>query len=45
MPKEILIHKPEDIQLNDQNEIDQILGNPPNWLLRWGIRLNFLAQY
>lgn len=39
----ILIQQPEDIQLNDQYEVDQILGNPPSWLLHWGISLVFIA--
>ena len=40
-----LIQNPEDLQLNNQNEIDQILGNPPSWLLRWGISLVFIAVF
>ncbi|WP_052600012.1 HlyD family secretion protein [Aureispira sp. CCB-QB1] len=38
-----LIEKAENIKLNNSDEIDQILGNPPNWLLRWGITIIFLT--
>ena len=38
-----ITQNPADIRLNDQHEIDQILGNPPNWLLHWGISLVFIA--
>lgn len=31
------------IVLNDTEEIQQILGSPPSWLLRWGITLVFVA--
>lgn len=27
----------EAIHLNGQNEIQEIIGNPPGWILRWGI--------
>ncbi|MEM1121131.1 MAG: hypothetical protein AAGJ18_11835, partial [Bacteroidota bacterium] len=40
-----LIQNPEDLQLNNHHEIDQILGNPPSWLLRWGISLVFIAVF
>ncbi len=44
MPEKKLIHNPEDIQLNNHNDIDQILGNPPSWVLRWGlVSLFFVA--
>lgn len=43
MPTKILIQQAEDIKLNDGNEVDEILGNPPNWILRWGITLTFTA--
>lgn len=37
MPNKPYIENPEDIRLNENQELQQILGNPPNWLLRWGI--------
>lgn len=40
---EKLIEDPEDIQLNENQEIQQILGSPPNWILRWGIFVFFLT--
>lgn len=38
-----LIEDPEDIHLNENREIQQILGDPPGWILRWGISLVFLT--
>lgn len=38
-----LIEDPEDIHLNENREIQQILGDPPGWILRWGILLVFMA--
>lgn len=35
--QKVRITIPEDIQLNENEAIQNILGNPPNWLLRWGI--------
>ncbi len=43
MPEQELINDPEDIRLNEQDEIAYILGNPPGWILRWGITLVFLS--
>ncbi len=43
MTDRILIQEATNISLNEQNEIDQILGHPPNWLLRWGLSLLFVA--
>jgi len=40
-----LIQKAEDIKINNQNEVDQILGHPPGWLLKWGISLVFIAVF
>ena len=37
------IQNPADIQLNDHNDIDQILGHPPSWILHWGLSLVFIA--
>ena len=34
-----LINNPQDIQLNEQQEIQQIMGDPPAWIVRWGISL------
>ena len=38
-----LIEKAEDINLKKNNEVDQILGRPPSWILRWGITFLFIA--
>lgn len=38
-----LIEKAEDINLKKNNEVDQILGRPPSWILRWGITFLFFA--
>lgn len=38
-----LIEQAENIKLNNNDEIDQILGNPPSWLLRWGITIVLLT--
>ncbi len=43
MPNKVLIQDAEDISLTNHNEVDQILGNPPSWILRWGITLVFVA--
>lgn len=32
-----LIENAKDIRLNDQDEVQQLLGQPPGWMLRWGI--------
>lgn len=34
-----LIQDPEAIRLNDEEEVQQLLGNPPGWMLHWGITL------
>ncbi|MEM1320804.1 MAG: HlyD family efflux transporter periplasmic adaptor subunit [Bacteroidota bacterium] len=31
------------IIINEQDEIQHILGHPPNWILRWGISLVFVS--
>ena len=36
-----LIDDPKDIRLTEQDDIQQILGHPPGWILRWGISLVF----
>ena len=33
------INKPEEIILNKNDEVQEILGSPPSWILRWGITL------
>lgn len=38
-----LIEDPEAIRLNDEAEVQQLLGNPPGWMLRWGVTLVFIA--
>ena len=43
MAKKSLIDNPEDIQLREFGEIQQILGHPPGWMLRWGISMIFIA--
>lgn len=43
MPEKNLIEDPESIQLNELGEIQQILGHPPGWMLRWGISMAFVA--
>ena len=43
MAEKSLIDNPEDIQLNEFGEIQQILGHPPGWMLKWGISLIFIA--
>ena len=32
-----LITNPHEIRLNEQSQIQAILGRPPGWILRWGI--------
>lgn len=32
-----LIENPNDIRLNDQDEVQNLLGQAPGWMLRWGI--------
>lgn len=31
-----LINDPQEIRLNEQQEIRQIMGEPPGWIVRWG---------
>lgn len=37
MPTRPLIENPNDIRLNDQDEVQSLLGQAPGWMLRWGI--------
>ena len=37
MPTRPLIENPNDIRLNDQDEVQNLLGQAPGWMLRWGI--------
>ena len=39
MPARNYIQDPDDIILNDYNDVDEILGHPPGWLLQWGLSL------
>ena len=43
--KKYLINNPDKIKLNEQNEVDTILGNPPSWILHWGITLILFAVF
>ena len=43
MPQENLINNPEDIKINEDQDIQQIPGRPPGWILHWGITLVFFA--
>lgn len=38
-----MVKKIDTIKLNSGDEIDQILGNPPGWILRWGLTLVLVA--
>ncbi|MGK0365981.1 MAG: multidrug resistance efflux pump [Saprospiraceae bacterium] len=38
-----LISKPEHILINEQQEIQQIMGDPPSWIVRWGISLVLIS--
>ncbi|MEM9919552.1 MAG: biotin/lipoyl-binding protein [Bacteroidota bacterium] len=38
------ITEPEDIQLNEQDEVRQILGKPPGWILHFGITFIAIAM-
>ena len=41
--EEELINNPQDIRLNEQNQVQAILGRPPGWILQWGITFVALA--
>lgn len=43
MPDSKYIENPDDIRLNENRELQQILGNPPGWLLHWGITFIFVG--
>lgn len=43
MPKTDLIRNPLDIRLNEGDELEAIIGNPPGWTLRWGLTLLLLS--
>ncbi len=38
-----LISNPEHILINEQQEIQQIMGDPPTWIVRWGISLILIS--
>lgn len=47
-----LINDPQEIRLNEQQEIRQIMGEPPGWIVRWGnslvlicVTMLFLVAY
>lgn len=35
------IQNPSDIRLNEQNDLEAIIGHPPGWALRWGMTVLF----
>lgn len=39
-----LIENPDAIELNDEENIQNILGNPPGWILKWGITLILISM-
>lgn len=43
MSEKKYIEDPEEIRLNENRELQQILGNPPGWLLHWGITFVFVG--
>ncbi len=43
MPEEKLITDASNISLNEQDQVQTILGKPPGWILRWGITFVFLS--
>ena len=38
-----LITDPNEVRLNENRDLQQILGAPPGWILNWGITLVFLT--
>jgi len=38
-----LISNPDHILINEQQEIQQIMGDPPSWIVRWGISLVLIS--
>ncbi|MEO1627442.1 MAG: biotin/lipoyl-binding protein, partial [Bacteroidota bacterium] len=44
MSEQANISRPEDIQINEQEEVRQILGAPPGWILYWGITFIAMAM-
>jgi multidrug resistance efflux pump len=38
-----LISDPEHILINEQQEVQQIMGDPPSWIVRWGISLVLIS--
>lgn len=43
MSERTLITDGSDISITNLNETDEILGNPPGWILNWGISLIFIG--
>lgn len=42
MPMSDLIREPDQISLQEEENVESLLGNPPGWMLRWGISLVLL---
>ena len=38
-----LLNDPKDIRLNENRDLQQILGAPPGWILKWGITVVFIS--
>ena len=38
-----LLNDPEEIRLNENRDLQQILGTPPGWILKWGIIVVFIS--
>ena len=43
MPDRVLLEDANEITITNHNETDEILGNPPGWILSWGISLIFVG--
>lgn len=37
------IIRPSEIELHDRDEVESLIGNPPNWLQYWGMTVVFLV--
>jgi multidrug resistance efflux pump len=38
-----LLNDPKEIRLNENRDLQQILGAPPGWILKWGITVVFIS--
>lgn len=45
MPSKSVIENSNDIILHKANEVDQILGHPPSWILKYGMTLLLVAVF